>query len=59
MGEKNNRNQSVTNKKCKCFQCEYYNKKKDSCEVNETTKCSKKNISKCDDFLVKENLVMF
>lgn len=59
MGDKNNRNEKVTHKKCKCFQCEFYNKKKDCCEVSDTTKCSQKNILECKDFLVKEELTMF
>lgn len=43
----------------KCNQCEFYDKKKDKCNVKEIGKCSEVDTSKCSDFLVKENLVHF
>lgn len=46
----------------KCNSCEYYNKKQDYCEAREIAHCTKQsntNFSKCQDYLIKENLVMF
>ena len=46
----------------KCKSCEFYDKATDFCTERGIKKCSKQanvNFSKCDDYLVRENLVMF
>ena len=46
----------------KCKSCEFYEKSTDFCTERGIKNCSKQtnvNFSKCDDFLVRENLVMF
>lgn len=52
------------NKKCnlKCCTCEHYDKKSDFCKEKEIDNCSKQvntDFSQCNDYLVKESLVMF
>ena len=46
----------------KCETCEFYDKPTDFCEARMIKKCSKQknaNFSICEDYLVRENLVMF
>lgn len=46
----------------KCETCEFYDKSSDFCEARMIKKCSKQknsNFSTCEDYLVKESLVMF
>lgn len=46
----------------KCKSCEFYDKSADFCTEKEIENCSKQtnvNFSKCDDYLVRESLVMF
>ena len=46
----------MDNKKCK--KCEFYDKENDCCKI-EGNDCKKTDFSKCEDFLVAKNLVMF
>lgn len=51
-------------KKCniKCNTCEYYEKETDFCKEKEIENVSKQvntDFSQCEDYLVKESLVMF
>lgn len=51
-------------KKCdfKCDMCEHYSRIKDFCKEKQIENCSKNShtdFSKCESFLVRENLVMF
>ena len=51
-------------KKCslKCCTCEHYDKNADFCKEKEIENCSKQvntDFSVCNDYLVRENLVMF
>ena len=46
----------------KCNTCEYYEKETDFCKEKEIENVGKQvntDFSKCDSFLVRENLVMF
>ena len=43
----------------KCRQCEFYDKETKSCEIKNIKEYSKQEIKNCEDFLVKEKLVMF
>lgn len=46
----------------KCKTCEYYDKHSDTCTERGIKNCSKQanvNFSKCDDYIIKETLVMF
>lgn len=46
----------------RCETCEFYNKSTDFCESRMIRKCSKQknsNFSTCEDYLVKESLVMY
>ena len=60
MGKKN----TNVPKKCnaKCVTCQFYNKSTDFCAEREIENCTKQpntDFSKCDDYLVKESLIMF
>ena len=41
----------------RCHRCQFFDKEKDKC-TNNSDKC-KTDYSACDNFLVKENLVMY
>ena len=46
----------------KCSTCEYYDKKYDYCEEKDIENCTKQNhtdFSKCREYLVRGDLVMF
>lgn len=46
----------------KCKQCNFYNKEEDNCKVKsnkEFREYSRKNNNDCNDFLIKDKLVMF
>ena len=45
----------------KCKTCEYYDRSTDFCTAREIEGCTKQkaNFSKCDDYMVRESLVMF
>lgn len=47
------------NTKCMCTQCEFHNAKTDSCIEKDMNECSKKAITECESFLVKDKLVHF
>ncbi len=58
--------QKKSNKKNKCGirceTCEFYDKSTDFCEARMIKKCSKQknaNFSTCEDYLIKNKLVMF
>jgi hypothetical protein len=62
MSEK--KTQKKSNKKCKikCQTCQFYISEDDYCSEKDIEYCTKQtnmNFSKCDNYLVKENLVMF
>ena len=49
-------------RKMKCHQCEFYNYDDDYCAERDIENCSRQtniNFSKCSDFLIKDKLVMF
>ena len=49
-------------RKLKCRTCEFYSYDDDYCMERDIENCSRQtkvNFSKCDSFLVRENLVMF
>lgn len=55
-------NKENRKKKMKCVQCEFYSYEEDYCTERDIENCSRQNnvnFSKCDSFLVRENLVMF
>ena len=46
----------------KCKNCQFYDRKNDYCTEKDIKNCSKQtniNFSKCDSYLIRENLVMF
>ena len=47
------------NKKCICKQCEFRDTETDSCKTKDVQECSKQEITKCEEFLVKDKLVHF
>ena len=64
MSDNNEKKKSKKNKKCKikCSTCEFYDAPLDYCSQKDIRDCSKQthiNFSSCEDFLVKEKLVMF
>ena len=64
MSENNSKKKSKKNKKCKikCNTCEFYDALIDYCSQREIEDCSKQersNFSKCEDYLIREDLVMF
>lgn len=49
-------------KKMKCLQCEFYDYESDYCTERDIENCSRQtnvNFSKCADFLINNKLVMF
>lgn len=49
-------------KKIKCRQCQFYDYEMDYCTERDIDNCTRQtnvNFSKCNDFLIRENLVMF
>lgn len=46
-------------KKCICKQCEFHNIETDDCKTKDVQKCSKQEITECEEFLVKDKLVNF
>lgn len=63
----NKRTQKESNKKnlkrkIKCKTCQFYDHDGDYCTERDIENCSRQtnvNFSKCDDYLVKDSLVMF
>ena len=46
----------------KCVTCEFYDVPLDYCSQNEIEECSKQvdiNFSQCEDYLIREDLVMY
>lgn len=55
-------NKKNDKRKLKCSQCEFYNCDDDYCMERDIENCSRQtniNFSKCNSFLVKEKLIMF
>lgn len=53
---KNNKSQ------IKCKNCQFYDRKNDYCTEKNIENCTKQtniNFSKCDNYLIRDNLVMF
>lgn len=64
MSENKSKKKSKKVKKCKikCNTCEFYDVPLDYCSQKEIEECSKQahiNFSSCEDYLVREDLVMF
>lgn len=62
MSDKKRSNKKNDQRKIKCRQCEFYNCDDDYCMERDIENCSRQtniNFSKCDSFLVKEKFVMF
>lgn len=52
----------ASKKKTKCKTCEFYNKSTDFCEAKMIKNCSKQknaNFSNCEDYLTREDLIMY
>lgn len=55
-------NKKNNNRKIKCSTCQYYDSEYDYCTERDIDNCTRQtnvNFSKCNDFLIRENLVMF
>lgn len=55
-------NKENRKKKLKCLQCEFYSYDDDYCTERDIENCSRQNnvnFSKCNDFLIKDKLIMF
>lgn len=62
MSDKKRSNKKNDQRKIKCRQCEFYNYDDDYCMERDIENCSRQtniNFSKCNSFLVKEKLTMF
>ena len=62
MSEKKNQKKKDGKHRIKCCQCQFYNQEDDYCFEKDIEDCSKQtnvNFSKCDSYLIHENLVMF
>lgn len=63
MNEDNSKKKFKKNKKCKikCATCEFYDPYIDYCSQREIEDCTKMhtNFSSCQDYLIREDLVMF
>lgn len=58
-GVLNNMDKKKSKPLCKCMKCQFYDKENDACPTKDVKECSKKGIEECDNFLVKDKLVMF
>lgn len=59
---KNNSKKKPKKRNIKCNTCEFYDTPLDYCSQREIEECSLQshiNFSSCDDYLVREDLVMF
>lgn len=55
-------NKRNNNRKIKCINCEFYDYEMDYCTERDIDNCTRQtnvNFSKCGDFLIRENLIMF
>lgn len=64
MSEHNSKKKSKKTKKCKikCGTCEFYDAPFDYCAQKEIENCTMQshiNFSSCEDYLIREDLVMF
>ena len=62
MSEKEKKSKKNKKHKIKCSTCEFYDAPIDYCSQREIEECSKQahtNFSSCDDYLVKESLIMY
>lgn len=64
MSDSNSKRNPKRSKKCriKCGTCEFYDAPLDYCSERDIENCTKQshiNFSSCDDFLIREDLVMF
>ena len=64
MSEKKTQKSNKKNDKCKikCRTCQFYIAEDDYCTEKDIECCTKQtniNFSKCDSFLIRENIVMF
>lgn len=63
MSEKQKKSNKKNNKcKIKCRTCQFYDYEEDYCMEKDIENCTRQtniNFSKCDGYLVKESLVMF
>ena len=64
MSENKSKKKSKKAKKCKikCNTCEFYDAPLDYCSQKEIEECSRQahiNFSSCEDYLVREDLIMF
>lgn len=64
MSENNSKKKNKKGKKCKikCATCEFYDAPIDYCSQKGIEDCSKQthtNFSSCDEYLIREDLVMF
>ena len=62
--DENKGKKSKKNKKCKirCKTCEFYDTPTDYCSQKEIENCTMQthiNFSSCDEYLIRENLVMY
>lgn len=62
--KKTQRKSNKKNSKCKikCRTCQFYDYEEDYCMERDIENCTRQtnvNFSKCDDYLVRDNLVMF
>lgn len=63
MGDKQKKsNKKNDKKKIKCRQCQFYDYEMDYCTERDIENCTRQsnvNFSKCDDFLIQDRLIMF
>ena len=64
MSEKNHKKNNKINdkRKIKCKTCQFYDFEEDYCTAREIENCTRQtnvNFSKCEDFLVKDKLIYF
>lgn len=62
MGEKKSKKTKAKKCKIKCCTCEFYDPAEDYCSEKDIKQCSKQmytDFSTCENYLVKESLVMF
>ena len=62
--KKTTQNKANKNNKCqiKCKHCQFYDRKNDYCTEKDIENCIKQtniNFSKCDSYLIRENLICF
>ena len=58
-GSEKNMGKNKKNGSNNCLKCQFYDPSKGICKIKDITEYNKKDGKNCDDYLVKDSLIMF